>query len=193
MIIAVGSTNVIKVQAVVEVIKNYPQLANASVQSFAVSSEVSEQPLSLEEIITGAKNRARNAYAACDQCDYSFGLESGLFEANGTATGFLESCICAIYDGTNYYTGLSCGFEVPLQILKKVLDEGKDLSEACFDSRITTNASLGAAEGLIGLLTKGRVNRKEYTKQCITTALIQLENASWYQEARVEQLDSKFF
>lgn len=183
MIIAIGTTNPIKIQAVEEVLRNYLQFQQANIQSFSAPSEISEQPLSLEETILGAKNRARNAFNACSSCSYSFGIESGLFEANGTATGYLEACICCIYDGTNFYTGLSCGFEIPPHILSLVLDKKRDLSQACYESGITSNAKLGASEGLIGLLSGGRITRKEYTKQCITTALIQLENSSWYSEA----------
>jgi inosine/xanthosine triphosphatase len=180
MIIAIGTTNLVKIQAVEEVIQNYPDLASSQIQSFAVSSEIADQPLSLEEIITGAKNRAKNAYEACGSCAYSFGIESGLFKAQGAHTGYLEACICCIYDGVHFHTGLSCGFEIPPHILTYVLDKNMDLSQACYAAGVTTNANLGAAEGLIGVLTKGRVNRKEYTKQCVTTALIQLEHALWY-------------
>lgn len=181
MKIGVGTTNSVKIQAIEEVVKDYPLFSGAKIFSLSVSSEISEQPLSLEEIISGAKNRARNAYSA-SPCTYSFGIESGLFEASGTQTGFLEACICCIYDGINTHIGLSCGFEVPFPILRLILDEKMDLSQACYHSGITTNSKLGAAEGLIGLLTKGRIDRKEYTKQCIRTALIQLENARLYQE-----------
>ncbi len=180
MIIAVGSTNQIKVQAVEEVIAGYPDLAQAQVVSLAVPSAISDQPLSLEEVVRGAKNRAENAFAACKGCTYAFGIESGLCEAPGIKTGFLEACICCIYDGKHHMLGLSCGFEIPPAILERVLEEKMDLSQACYHSGITTNAKLGAAEGLIGILTKGRINRKEYTKQCVITALIQLENAPWY-------------
>ena len=114
------------------------------------------------------------------ECTYAFGIESGLFEAPGAQTGFLESSICCIYDGKNYILGLSCGFEVPPPILERVLQENMDLGQACYHSGITTNTNLGSAEGLIGILTKGRISRKEYTKQCVITALIQLENAHWY-------------
>jgi inosine/xanthosine triphosphatase len=191
MIIAIGTTNIVKIQAVEEVIKNYPQLAEANVYPFSVPSEIADQPLSLEEIILGAKNRAKNAYAACSSCHYSFGIESGLFEANGTQTGYLEACICCIHDGVHDHIGLSCGFEIPPHILTLVLDKNKDLSQACYEAGVTTNTKLGASEGLIGILTKGRVNRKEYTKQCIMTALIQLENVLWYQEAKIEQYDHR--
>lgn len=185
MIIAVGTTNTIKIQAIEEVIQDYPQLADAVVQPFSVPSEIAEQPLSLEEIIKGAKNRAKNAYEACNSCDYSFGIESGLFEAVGTQTGFLEACICCIYDGVNHLIGLSCGFEVPPHILELVVDKNRDLAQACYEAGVTTNSKLGSAEGLIGILSKGRINRKEYTKQCIRTALLQLENQALYQKGCV--------
>lgn len=180
MKIAIGTTNIVKVQAVEEVIEDYPHLSNAEIIPVSVPSEISEQPMSLEEIITGAKNRAKNAFAACDGCTYSFGIESGLFQAVGTQSGYLEACICIIYDGTNFHTGLSCGFEIPTEILKLVVDHKMDLSQACFESGFSANAKLGAAEGIIGLLTKGRIVRKEYTKQCVKTALIQIENANLY-------------
>jgi len=180
MKLAIGTTNKVKIQAVEEVIVDYPLFAGIQIDSVSVPSEISEQPLSLEEIITGAKNRAKNAFAASEACTYSFGIESGLFEAAGTQTGFLEATICCIHNGVNDYIGLSCGFEVPPQILGLVLGEKLDLSQACHRTGITDNPKLGAAEGLIGLLTKGRLSRKDYTKQCVTTALIQLENAIWY-------------
>jgi inosine/xanthosine triphosphatase len=179
--IAVGSTNKIKVQAVEEAAQDYPVLAGLPVQAVAVPSGVADQPMSLEEIITGAKNRAKNAFHLYPECRYSFGIESGLFQVNSVETGFLEASFCCIYDGKNNYVGMSCGFEVPKQILNFVLEKKMDLSQACLHSGITANTHLGSAEGLIGLLTKGRVNRKEYTRQAIVTAMMQVEHAHWYQ------------
>jgi inosine/xanthosine triphosphatase len=179
--IAVGSKNIIKVQAVEEVVKEYPLLAGYSIHAFDVTSGVSNQPLSLEETTLGAKNRAKHAFGACPSCRYGFGIESGLFQVNGTETGFLEACICCIYDGTSHFVGMSCGFEVPKPILNFILEKKMDLAQACFHSGITSNPNLGSAEGLIGILSKGRVNRKEYTRQCIVTALMQVEHSHWYQ------------
>ena len=88
--------------------------------------------------------------------------------------------VCSIYDGENYYTGLSTGFEIPLQILELILDKGLDLAQACLQSGISDNAKIGSTEGIIGVLTKGKIDRKEYSKQCVTSALLQLENADWY-------------
>lgn len=180
MIISVGSTNAIKVQAVTEVIQGYPNLAEAKISSYEVNSEVASQPLSLAETIQGAKNRAKNAFAACGMCQYSFGIESGLLEAPGTQSGYLETSVCCIYDGMHYFTGLSLGVEIPSELLHLVLEKNIDLGQACYRSGITHKSNLGASEGLIGLLTRGRIDRLQATKICIMTALVQLENSQWY-------------
>lgn len=180
MLIVVGSTNEVKVQAVEEVVKDYAHFASANILSYATSSNVSEQPLSLEETIRGAKNRAVNTFKAHPECVYSFGIESGLLHAEGTHTGFFNACVCCVFDGKRYHIGLSTGFEVPPPILAYVIEHKMDLSQACCHSGITNNEHIGSAEGLIGILTKGRVNRKDYTKQSVMAALIQLENAHWY-------------
>lgn len=180
MIVAVGSTNEAKVLAVKESLSASPRFSNAKIVSLSASSDVSSQPLSLQETILGAKNRAKNAFNNCEGCAYSFGIESGLMESPEVATGYLHTCAGCIYDGTRYYIGLSTGFEVPPQILTLLLENKMDLSQACLESGISHNSNIGSTEGLIGVLTKGKIDRKEYSRQCILTALLQLENAEWY-------------
>src|SRR3989338_6992451 len=96
MKIIIGSKNPQKVAAVEEIIQDYDFLKNAAVDSVAAASEVSDQPLSLDETIQGAVNRACNAFK---NCDYSIGLESGLMRVPQTKTGYMDFCACAIFDG----------------------------------------------------------------------------------------------
>lgn len=180
MIIAIGSTNQAKVQAVVEVIKDYPLLANAKVVAIATDSEVGDQPLSLQETIQGAKNRARKAFEMSKGCSYGLGIESGLMQTFEASGSYLHTCACAIYDGKNYSTGLSTGFEIPPPILDLVLKRKCNLSQACLESGITTNTKIGSAEGLVGILTQGRVDRKEYSKECVRMALVKIMHTNWY-------------
>ena len=98
MKIIVGSKNKAKVGAVDEIVREYPHLAHAEVIGCEVSSEISAQPMSLEEIIRGAKNRARNSFSIGENCDYGIGLESGLMDVPYTKTGHMNVCACAIYD-----------------------------------------------------------------------------------------------
>lgn len=186
MIIVVGSTNAAKVLAVKEVILDSPTLNQAEVISIHTSSDVSSQPLTLQETIQGAKNRAKNAFNQPLSCSYSIGIESGLMEAAETSTGFLHVSVCCIYDGQNSFIGLSTGFELPPQILQLILEKKMDLSRACLQSGISHNTAIGSTEGIIGVLSKGRIDRKEYSKQCIFAAMLQLENAAWYRVGKFQ-------
>lgn len=182
MIIAIGTKNKAKIAALSKALEELCYFKKFEILSFSVSSEVTEQPISLEVTIQGAKNRARNAFVFSSQTiDYSFGIESGLIEAPGTRTGFLNICVCCIYNGREYYTGVSTGFEVPEPILRRVMKDKLDLSQACIASGISSNQKIGEEEGLIGILTQGKVNRLEYTKESIHAALVQVINSAWYE------------
>ena len=171
MKIFVGSKNLNKVDAVKEIILDYNFLKGLEVFGKEVSSQVSDQPISIEETIKGAKNRALNSY---EDGSYSFGLEDGLMRIEELESKYLNVCVCAIYNGKSFYIGFSSAFENPKEIIDIILNENVDMGEAY---KKLGHENLGLREGAIGLLTKGRLNRKEYTKQAIRTALIKLENS----------------
>lgn len=177
MNISVGSTNKIKIEAVEETIIQYPLLSGATVTGKNVLSQVSEQPQSLQETVQGAINRAKKVF---EEGHISIGLESGLMPVPFTKTGFMDVCVCAIYDGKTIHLGLSQAFECPSEVVRLVHEKGYDLNQASNAIGLTTNPQLGAAEGIIGILTKGRVTRKDYTKEAIKMALIHLENKQHY-------------
>jgi len=171
--INIGSINKIKIEAVEEVIQCYHFLTGAKINSLDIQSSVSEQPKSIKETVEGAINRAKKSF---QDCNYSFGIESGLIEVPYTKKGFLKATVCVIYDGKEFHLGISPAFECPKNITDLILEKGINLSEACYKLGLTKDPNLGQAEGIIGILTKGRVTRKDYTKQAIIMALIHLEN-----------------
>ena len=177
MRINVGSKNEVKVNAVKESIANYNFLSNAQVISVNINSDVSDQPKSAEETIKGAMNMAKKAFV---ECDYSFGIEDGLMKIPNAKTDYMNICACAIYDGKNFHIGLSSAYEYPHEVTRLVFEEGLDINQAFFKVGLTKNQTVGSAEGAIGILTKGRLLRKEYTKQSIMMALIHLENSELY-------------
>jgi inosine/xanthosine triphosphatase len=174
MKINVGSQNDVKVSAVREAIRDYDIFSEANISGLEVNSEISEQPTSIDETIRGAMNRARNAF---QNCDFSFGLEDGLMQVPNTKTNYMNVCACAIYDGQNYHIGLSSAFEYPSDVTKLVFNEGLDINQAFHRVGLTKNPKVGSAQGAIGILTHGRLLRKEYTKQAIIMALIHVENS----------------
>lgn len=179
MIINVGSKNSVKIEAVKEVIKEYPDFKEPIVNGISADSLVSSQPKSLDETIKGAINRAKNSFI---DCKLSFGLESGLMKVPETKTGYMDVTVCAIFDGKTIHLGLSSAFEYPIEVTKKVFDDNIDINEAFYVTGLTNNQNLGSQEGAIGYLTKNRILRRDYTKQAIYMALIHLENPDLYKK-----------
>lgn len=180
LVVAVGSSNKIKLQAVEVVLRDYPILNEATIVSYQVPTEVSAQPLSLEETIQGAKNRAKNAYFASGNCKYSIGLESGLMEVEESKTGFMEFTACCIYDGNDFCLGQSAAYEMPQNIIDLVVNDNMNMAEACYYGGLTDELDLGEKEGDIGILSKGRMTRQDHSEQALVAALIQLENGELY-------------
>jgi inosine/xanthosine triphosphatase len=177
MKINIGSKNKAKINALKEILKEYPDFEDAEVFDKDVDSEVSHHPRSLEETIAGAINRAKNSFT---DCDFSVGLESGLMKVPQTKTGYMDTTVCAIYDGKNFNLGLSSCFEFPPKVLEYMFAKNENASNAFRELGLTDKEYIGYEEGIIGVVTKNRLDRKEYTKQAIRTALIHLENKELY-------------
>jgi len=173
MRVAVGTQNKAKIEAVKEILKDYSHLKDADVFGVDVQSEVSSQPLSLDETVSGAMNRASNAF---HNCNYAIGIESGLMTVSAAKSGYMDVCACAIFDGNEYHIGLSSAWEFPdISIMKLMTEEKMEMKEAVQKAGLTQNTNIGSEEGAIGILTKGRLDRKEYAKQALRMALIHID------------------
>jgi inosine/xanthosine triphosphatase len=173
MRIVVGSKNEAKVGAVTEVFLEYPHLKDAVVVGLEAPSGVTDQPLSLAEVVEGARNRARLVF---QDCEYSVGIESGFMKVPHSKSGYMNVCVACVYDGTQYHLGISSAFETPNQeIMRLVVDEGLNFAQAGNKTGMTHDPHIGKHGGLIGELTKGKVDRKEYTKQALRMALIHID------------------
>ncbi|WP_462323538.1 DUF84 family protein [Desulfoplanes sp.] len=168
MRIVLGSLNPVKLQATQEVLATIPCFSKASVTPAGVASMVSDQPIGLDETITGARNRAKGAFALGD---IGIGLESGLVQVDMAPTGYMNLTACVIVDSVSIYTGLGPAFELPITVTRAVVEQGMELDEAVRGSGLSEDPRIGYKQGIIGILTKGRVTRMEYTKPAIMMAL----------------------
>ena len=118
MKVMVGSTNPIKVGAVEEAFKKY--FPECIVEGIEVESGVSPQPMSEEETIQGAKNRA---LASIGESEYGVGLEGGVCEIGGK---MFECAWVCIVDRENC-EGIGGGlyFELPDKIADKIRSGGE--------------------------------------------------------------------
>lgn len=179
-----------QVAAVRAVADSIPALAAAECLPLGVPSGVADQPKSLAETRQGAMNRAREAFLGAVQRKgeeaviVSVGIESGLFCPDGDTGRHFDVCVCcATTDGdeSRMHMGMSCAFEIPQGVMRHV-HKGLDLSSACNAAGLTTNPSVGEAEGIIGILSRGRITRQAYTEQALTTCLLFVENQALYRD-----------
>ena len=170
--IHVGSTNQVKIAAVQGAVKHHARLAQCRVVGLDVPSGVSEQPRSLDETIRGAVNRARHAFPGCD---LSIGIEDGLGAVPHTRSGYMNFCACAIFDGRRTHVGLASAFEYPPEVVRLVMEEGLDITQAFHKLGLSHNPALGTAQGAIGVMTKGTLTRTDYAQQAVAMALIHLD------------------
>ncbi len=159
--IAVGSTNPVKIQAV----KNALHNENIRVISCSALSKVCPQPLSDEETLQGAINRAKDCLEKTEST-FAIGLEAGVV--------FLQDQVYLCHWGAIVDRNQSTYFtNGPLILLPtgycKPLLTGENLEDIMHYS--TGIKSLGAKEGAIGVFTQNRLNREQVLTQ-IVKALI---------------------
>lgn len=155
--IAIGSTNPVKIQAV----KNALDNEDLCVIPCSALSKVRPQPLSDEETLQGAINRAKDCLEKTE-ATFAIGLEAGVV--------FLQNQVYLCHWGAivdrNHNTYFTNG---PLILLPteycKPLQDGENLEEIMHHS--TGIQSLGAREGAIGIFTQNRLNREQILTQMV--------------------------
>ena len=171
--VAVGSKNPTKVEGVKLAFKQY--FEDVEVIPKDVDSGVPAQPFN-DDVIKGAINRAINAF---EDCDFSVGVEAGLFSVRNTITGYMDFQVAVIYDGKNFTIGFGPGFEFPPCVIKETL-RGREVGDVM--EELTGIEKIGERMGAIHYLTKGVISRIELTRIAATMALIPWINFNIYIE-----------
>jgi len=81
---------------------------------------------------------------------------------------------CAIFDGQDIFVGLGPAFELPDEVTRLVVDKGMELDPAVKKAGLTDNERIGYAQGIIGILSQGRVTRLDYSKPAVSMALVRM-------------------
>ena len=172
--VVVGSENPVKFEAVKEAFEKCHAVAEYS--SNKSHSGVSKQPFSLEEMTEGAHNRAKEvreftqrglaAERLIDIHPLGVGVESGIFRVKDD---YFDACWVAIYDGREFYDGISSSLKIPQQLIAELQKNDKELGDF-FDGR---------DGGAIGAMTNNLVKRKEQIMQAAVLACMLYQNFSY--------------
>lgn len=159
--VGVGSQNPAKVEAVRNVLEKI--FTNIRLTPVSVDSGVSEQPWGMETL-QGARNRAT---ASILDHDLSVGIEAGVFERYD---GLYDIQHCAILDKYGRMTyGAGSAFRYPDRVAELVRN-GHSVGDAMMSVfRIKDH---GDADGAIGILTQGLIDRKTLTEQSVMAAMV---------------------
>lgn len=170
MLIVIGSKNPAKVAAVHEFFLSHNDTQSLHFESQDVSSAVADQPMTLDETILGARNRALAVYSSFPSAVLAIGIEGGLTEVPYTHTGFMNICAAVIYDGISHFVGLSSGFEHPATAIKLVREKGLEIRDAYITAGLEKSEQFSTRGGAIGFMTDQKLSRQEYCMQAIQTA-----------------------
>jgi inosine/xanthosine triphosphatase len=170
VVVNVGSTNPGKVKCAEIAFRK------VKVIGFGAPSNVDPQPKGIATTVRGAKNRAIGAYKSA-RCDFGIGLEAGIIKFPGR-TGWIDMCICALYDGKEFYYGMSPGFEFPKFMVERHFSEGLEIGEIL--DRHFNAKNLRHGMGVIGWISKGRMDRIEYMEPAVLMALSTYMNKELY-------------
>lgn len=153
--IAVGSENRIKIQAVKNAVTD-----GVAVVACAAESGVRVQPLSEEETLQGAINRACDCLQKCPHAQVAIGLEAGIVFKDDAVYLCHFGALVDRKNGVYFSNG-------PLILLppsfKEPLLAGQSLEDVMHQS--TGIEKLGKKEGAIGIFTDNSINREQMLTQ----------------------------
>ena len=203
--IAVGSKRGPKVNAVSEALHSFsgalPHDAEFEVVGVEVESGVSHTPVSRDELMRGARQRAEAlaelAHQNGSSWQYFVGLEGGLdvvhegastdevlrhskLRQNGHRRVFLESW-AYVFDGACGHYGRSGSIETPEALAHEVLENGLELAVAI--DRFAGAVGIRDAQGAWGVLSNNLITRQEAFRVAVVAAFAPLYNLKMYSTA----------
>ena len=180
MKILVGSTNPVKINAVVEAFSHFFGEADGGVDALgmAAPSGVPEQPVG-DETHAGARNRAfwlaeRNRAQKLGAA-FCVGIEGGVQTHHGRWFGY--GVICIVDAQGRHSIGVSPQFELPPVVMARI-SQGVELGQV-MDELLQTEHTKHKA-GAIGHFSRGVLTRQDITAQGVIMALIPFLNSDLY-------------
>jgi inosine/xanthosine triphosphatase len=173
-IIVIASKNPVKIQATLNGFRRMFPGEVFEVKSLSVESGVAEQPLSDEETLQGAINRANNAQDAFPDADYWVGIEGGVSEIQAQLAAFAwivvksRELVGKGRTGTFFLSGA----------VKELIRAGKELGAA--DDIVFNRNNSKQENGAVGLLTGDVIDRTDLYEHAAILALIPFKNEKYF-------------
>jgi inosine/xanthosine triphosphatase len=184
MRVVIASMRAPKVNGVQRAFRKLAQiysLGDIVFESMSVDSGVSATPLTVDELMAGAQQRATTAFAKTQEQSkepaalYSVGVEGGVCIFQGHT--FLQSWAC-IYNGEQVGFGSSGSIEIPSALSDAVVRGGADLGDVI--DNFAEQHNVRSKQGTWGILTNDLITREDSFELAAINALVPFLNSRVY-------------
>jgi inosine/xanthosine triphosphatase len=166
MRVVVGSLNPVKLEAVRLALTELWPKQKHKIDGISASSGIAKQPLSDQQMLKGASQRAQQALTAAAGADIGIGLEGGLHKTGKNWFG--RSWMVAIDKSGQRGIGSSVSCLIPPDMMELV-QQGKDMSQVC--EQLYGIKDIGQKAGYFGLLTGNAITRSSGYRDGVIMAL----------------------
>jgi len=167
MKIGIGSQNRTKIEAVksacTKLQKTYAHLSDLQFEFVPVRTQtpIPDMPLSAEQIIEGAVQRAHYVFDQLPDLNFAIGLEGGTFPLTTPAMApdilyFLQNWVY-VYNGQTGFLGSSPALPLPQKIVRQLYDERRELAEVI--DEFSGQHDVRSNQGAFGILTHNLLTR----------------------------------
>jgi inosine/xanthosine triphosphatase len=173
--IVLASQNPVKAQAALRAFQRMFPEEDFSLYKVAAPSGLPDQPMTDNETLTGAFNRAQGAALFVPKADYWVGIEGGVEE---TQDGELAAFAWVVVLSPEGMGRARSGMFILPKAVAELVREGKELGEA--DDLVFHRINSKQQSGSVGLLTGDVLTRLELYEQAVMLALIPFKNPGLY-------------
>lgn len=180
MIIAVGSTNIVKIGAVKSAFqKIFSSEKEIRSIGMLVNSGVRRQPFGDSECIGGARNRACAALQLQPDAEFAVGLESGICSADDV--WFDRGWVVVKKRGGEESIGSTASLIIPNGIVRELQANADDGLGSLLDRRLGRK-DIKRAEGYTGVATHKNLTRLSLYIDAVILACAPFTNAGFFVE-----------
>lgn len=172
--VIIASKNPVKINCISNAFTKVFHDRSMVFEGISVPSDVADQPMSNEETLTGAINRAKNAKKINPTANFWAGIEGGIDRDEEKMFAFAWVVILSKEKMGKSKTAI---FYLPKKVADLV-NQGIELGHA--DDMVFKRSNSKQQDGAIGILTNGLINREAYYEQAAILALIPFMNETLF-------------
>ncbi len=156
MKVIIASKNPVKINSIKLGFKKVFNENKFDFEGTSVSSEVSDQPMSVKETYTGALNRIRNAKIKVPDANFYCGIEGGMEYFDNQCYAFAW---IIIDNGKTIGKARTASFMLPPKVVE-LINQGMELGHA--DDIVFGHSNSKQKQGSVGILTHDKIDRTMY-------------------------------